>query len=76
MKSDTKSSSSQTPPEASSPPTGTPQLPPSGDPALDWMRENGEPLTRENYLALWFPEADPQQLDAELEAHLPEQFRE
>jgi len=76
MKSETKSSSSPEPRTGSSPPSGTPTHPPSGDPGLDWMIANGEPLTRANYLSIFFPEEDPEHLDGELEALLPEQFRE
>ena len=43
-----------------------------------WIRRMitlGIPVTRVNYLALTAPEADPNDLDAELEASLPPELR-
>lgn len=57
---------------ASTPPPGSAQ----GDDLTRWMQERGIPLTRENYLEIaYFGEA-PDPLPAELEAELPEMFRQ
>jgi hypothetical protein len=39
------------------------------------MKSRGIPLTRENYLALADPEADPNDYPAEMEAELPRELR-
>ena len=44
----------------------------AGDPLLDWMQKNGQPLTRERYLAL---NGTPEPLHPEMEASLPPQLR-
>ena len=44
------------------------------DPVLEWMKNQGIKLTRENYLAIAYMGDDPK-LDAEGEANLPKQFR-
>jgi hypothetical protein len=46
-----------------------------GDGVLDLMWEAGVELTRENYLALAYLGNPPEQLDAEAESELPEEFR-
>ena len=45
------------------------------DIVLDKMKESKIPMTRENYLQLAYFGNPPEQLDAEEEAQLPEQFQ-
>ena len=45
------------------------------DPWVRRMIAFGIPVTRVNYLSLTAPEADPNDLDAELEASLPPELR-
>lgn len=49
----------------------------SDDPIVVYLRENNIPVTRANYLGLaYFGDVDPEvELDAELEADLPEQLQ-
>jgi hypothetical protein len=58
-------------PESSEPPVTSTFPHGSADPLVQWMLKLGEPVTRENYLALNFPEGVPDPLPAELEASLP-----
>ena len=44
-------------------------------PILDYMKARQLPLTRENYVALNWPEGAPSPLPAELEQEMPAQFR-
>jgi hypothetical protein len=62
-------------------PSSNPSKPAAGsahpigrDPLLEWMKANGEPLSRERYLALAYPEGAPNPLPAELEAGLPREL--
>lgn len=41
------------------------------DPIVKWLEEAGRPLTRENYLAMAYPEGVPGDWGSELEASLP-----
>jgi hypothetical protein len=45
------------------------------DIVLDKMKQENIPMTRENYLALAYLGNVPEQLDAEEESMLPEQFQ-
>ena len=54
-------------------------IPPmSNDPTLEWMKGNGIPLTRENYLACnyWEYGTPGFELGVEAEAMIPEEVRE
>jgi hypothetical protein len=58
-------------------PDKEPQQPQSGstDYVLEYMKEHGIPLTRENYLNEAYMGEPPEELGPELEAELPEQFQ-
>lgn len=45
------------------------------DHVLEYMRENGIPLTRENYLNEAYMGEPPEELGPEEEAELPEEFQ-
>lgn len=45
------------------------------DAVLEFMKQNGIPMTREDYLEIAYMGNPPAELDAEEEAQLPEQFR-
>ena len=45
------------------------------DSVIDFMKEHGISLTRENYLEVAYMGTPPAELDAEAEAALPPQFR-
>jgi len=45
------------------------------DAVLDYMKEHNLPLTREKYLELAYFGNPPEQLSAEEEAELPEEFQ-
>lgn len=45
------------------------------NPVLEFMRKNGIPETRENYLEIAYMGTPPEELDAEEEAQLPPQFQ-
>jgi hypothetical protein len=45
------------------------------DIVLEKMKEEGIPMTRENYLELAYMGNPPEELDGEEEAALPEQFQ-
>lgn len=62
-------SNSTTSPAASIPLTGS-------DPLLELMKAQGTPLTRQNYLALAYPQGAPDPLPAELELGLPPELQE
>ena len=47
----------------------------STDFVLEYMKEHGIPLTRENYLNEAYMGEPPEELGPELEAELPEQFQ-
>ena len=47
----------------------------SSDYVLEYMKEHGIPLTRENYLNEAYMGNPPEKLGPELEAELPEQFQ-
>jgi hypothetical protein len=57
------------------PAASTPQIGPAADPLLRLMARLGIPATRENYLELSYMGEVPQELSAEEEMYLPEQFR-
>jgi hypothetical protein len=44
----------------------------SHDPTLEFLKANGLPLTRENYLYVAYLGNPPKELDAESEANLPD----
>lgn len=44
-------------------------------PTLALLRESGEPVTREEFLSLYFLGDVPDTIDPETEAEFPEQFR-
>ena len=46
------------------------------DPTIEAMKMSGIEITRENYLNYIFPDGVPEDYGAELEAEMPEQFRE
>tara|TARA_R100001509_G_scaffold115595_1_gene70596 strand:- start:799 stop:963 length:165 start_codon:yes stop_codon:yes gene_type:complete len=48
----------------------------SDDPTIEAMKMSGIEITRENYLNYIFPDGVPEDYGAELEAEMPEQFRE
>jgi len=48
----------------------------SGSPVIEYMKQNGIPLTRENYLRLNYLGNPPKELPAELEAELPHELDE
>jgi hypothetical protein len=52
-----------------------PRQPEVQDPLVRRMITLGIPVTRANYLSLTAPEADPSDLDAEMEASLPPELR-
>ena len=60
-------------PSETSPGASTPQ--PGQDPIISLMTTLGIRPTRENYVHMIDPGADPDDLDAEIEGALPEQFR-
>ena len=39
------------------------------------MKKQGIPLTRETYLSLAMPDVSPDEIGAELESEIPEQFK-
>jgi hypothetical protein len=41
------------------------------DPLVAWMKDHNIPITRESYLNLAYPEGEPEEWSAELEALLP-----
>jgi hypothetical protein len=45
------------------------------DPLVNWLRKNGFPVTRENYLEMAYPTGLPEPWGAELEAQLPPELR-
>lgn len=45
------------------------------DPVLEFMKQNGIPETRENYLEIAYMGTPPDELDPEEEESLPEEFR-
>jgi hypothetical protein len=53
----------------------TPSTRPGLNHLLDYMRAHNIPLTRENYLAINWPEGAPDPMPAELEAEIPPEFR-
>jgi len=53
----------------------TPKCPEVQDPWVRRMIALGIPVTRKTYLSLTAPEADPDDLDAELELSLPPELR-
>jgi hypothetical protein len=44
-------------------------------PALAWLEESGEPVTRDEFLNLYFCGDVPKEIDPEDEAGFPEQFQ-
>jgi hypothetical protein len=44
-------------------------------PTLAWLSQSGEPVTREEFLNLYFLGDVPDTIDPEVEAEFPEQFR-
>jgi len=46
------------------------------DPLLELMKQQQIPLTRQNYLALAYPEGVPEPWPAELEETLPQEIRD
>jgi hypothetical protein len=53
------------------------KTPPGSDTVLEVMKQEGIPLTRENYLAMAYPTPeDVPEWSAELEAELPRELRE
>lgn len=47
----------------------------SKDPVVEYLKKNNTPLTRENYLQVAYLGDPPKELDAEVEAMLPEEIR-
>lgn len=45
------------------------------NPFIDYMKKQGIPPTRENYLSLAMPDVSPDEIGAELESEIPEQFQ-
>jgi hypothetical protein len=45
------------------------------DYVIEFMRQHNIPMTRENYLEIAFMGSPPEELDAEAEFDLPEQFQ-
>jgi hypothetical protein len=43
----------------------------TNDIVLDWMKERGVPLTRENYLYLAYMGTPPDEIGGEIEAEIP-----
>ena len=56
--------------------TQTGQSPSGSDLTLDWMRENGVPLSLQNWLDLNYPEGAPDPLPAEVAATIPPEIRQ
>ena len=48
---------------------------PGNDPLIELLKELGQPVTRENYLAWAYPDGIPNPWTAELEAELPEELQ-
>jgi tripartite-type tricarboxylate transporter receptor subunit TctC len=46
------------------------------DPISRWLEEKGYPVTRENWLAMAYPDGEPEPWTAELEATLPEELQD
>ena len=55
---------------------GTSSHRPGWDDLLDYMRKAGLPPTRENYLAIAYPDGMPEDWTQELENELPPEFRQ
>jgi hypothetical protein len=47
----------------------------NNSPFIDYMKKQGIPLTRETYLSLAMPDVSPDEIGAELESEIPEQFK-